>query len=339
MKVTISELNSCKRGMEVEVPPEVVTSEMTKALEAYQHKARIPGFRRGKIPLSVVKQRFGKQVEGEVLSRLIEEFAHRALEEKRIEPIHHPVLDEYDYRQGEPFVFRTTFEVRPALQVEGYRALEVERREAEVTEDRVETALASLRERAAKYSTREGRKAEPGDVVVGSLSGRFLEGKGKNFQNEPITMTAGAEDNHPDFNAALAGIGAGETRNFQVRYPSDYPSGNLAGRLVEYVLAAREVKVKELPSPTTSSPRRSETSRRWKISGARPAGAGSPGTGRRRRGGQGQNLDGARGEERIRSPRLDGRGAAGPSDGGCGACTAAPGSRSEPRRLELERGT
>src|SRR5258706_3551463 len=243
MKVTISELNSCKRGMEVEVPPEVVTSEMTKALEAYQHKARIPGFRRGKIPLSVVKQRFGKQVEGEVLSRLIEEFAHRALEEKKIEPIHHPVLDEYDYRQGEPFVFRTTFEVRPALQVEGYRALEVELREAEVTEDRVETALASLREPAAQYSTREGRKAEPGDVVVGSLSGRFLEGKGKNFQNEPITMTAGAEDNHPDFNAALAGVGAGETRNFQVRYPSAYPSGNLARRLVEYVLPARQVKV------------------------------------------------------------------------------------------------
>jgi trigger factor len=247
MKVTINELNSCKRGMEVEVPPEVVSSEMTKAFETYQRSARIPGFRRGKIPLSVVKQRFGKQVEGEVLSRLIEEFAHRALEEKRIEPIHHPVLDEYDYRQGEPFVFRTTFEVRPALKVEGYRALEVKRSEAEVPEGRVEAALASLRERAAKFSTREGRRAEPGDVVVGSLSGRFLEGKGKNFQDEPITMTAGAEENHPDFNAALAGIGAGEARTFQVRYPDEYPSGNLAGRLVEYVLASREVKVKELP--------------------------------------------------------------------------------------------
>ena len=247
MKVTVSELSSVKRRMEVEIPPEVVDSEMEKAYDTYRRGARIPGFRKGKIPLAVVKQRFGKQVEGEVLSNLIEEYAHRALEEKNLEPIHQPVLDEYDYRQGEPLIVRTTFEVRPVVEIGDYRGIPVMRREVSVTDEMVEQNLAALRERAAKYSTRADRKAEDGDVVVGILSGRFLEGKGKDFSGEAITMRVGSEDNHPEFNTALAGVGAEETRTFQVRYPEDYPSGVLAGRVVEYSLLAREVKVREVP--------------------------------------------------------------------------------------------
>jgi trigger factor len=247
MKVTINELNSTKRGMEVEIPAEVVSVEMEKALEAYRRRARIPGFRSGRIPLSVVRQRFGKQVEGDVLQHLIEEYAHRALEEKSIRPIQHPVLDEYDYRQGQPFVFRTTFEIRPAMRIENYRGLHVARREPVVGEEEVRQGLESLRERAARYVTRENRKAEEGDVVVGTLSGRYLIGKGKNFANEVITMTVGSERNHPDFNEHLLGIAAEESKTFQVTYPADYPSGVLAGRQVEYTLAAREIKMKELP--------------------------------------------------------------------------------------------
>jgi len=247
MKVTINELNSTKRGMEVEIPADVVSGELEKAFETYRRRARIPGFRSGKIPLSVVKQRFGKQVEGDVLQHLIEEYAHRALEENKIQPIQHPVLDEYDYRQGQPFVFRTTFEVRPLVNIENYRALAVTRREVAVSEQQVQESLEALRSRAARYSTLEGRKAEAGDVVVGTLAGRFLEGKGKDFTGEAITMTVGAEQNHPDFNDQLKGVGSGETRTFQVRYPQDYPSGVLAGSLVEYTLSAREVKVRELP--------------------------------------------------------------------------------------------
>jgi len=247
MKVTINEVNSTKRGMEVEIPADVVSGELEKAFESYRRRARIPGFRSGKIPISVVKQRFGKQVEGDVLHHLIEEYAHRALEENKIQPIQHPVLDEYDYRQGQPFVFRTTFEVRPLVRIENYRGMAVTRREVRVTEEQIRESLEALRERAARYSTLDGRKAEAGDVVVGTLAGRFLEGKGKDFDGESITMTVGAEQNHPDFNEQLKGIGAGESRVFQVRYPQDYPSGILAGCLVEYTLNSREVKVRELP--------------------------------------------------------------------------------------------
>ena len=103
-------------------------------------------------------------------------------------------------------------------------------RDVKVTDEMVEENLEALRERAAKYSTRADRKAETGDVVVGTLSGRFLEGKGKDFSGEAITMRVGSEDNHPEFNASLTGLVAGDTRTFQIRYPEDYPSGVLAGR-------------------------------------------------------------------------------------------------------------
>jgi trigger factor len=247
MKVTINELNSVKRGMEVEIPPEVVDAEMEKAYENYRRSVRIPGFRKGKIPLAIVKQRFGKQVEGEVLTSLIEDYAHRALDENHIHPIQRPVLDEYDYRRGEPFVFRTTFEIRPSLEIRDYKGATVSRREVQVTDEMVEENLAALRERATKYSTLPDRKAQDGDVVVGTLSGRYLEGKGKDFSGEAISMQVGSEENHPDFNAALAGIAGGESRTFQVKYPEDFPSGVLAGRLVEYILSAREVKAREVP--------------------------------------------------------------------------------------------
>src|SRR5262245_19959978 len=151
MKVTISELNGTKRGMEVEIPAEIVTQEIDRALESYRRRARIPGFRSGRIPLTVVKQRFGKQVEGDVLQHLIDEYAHRALEEKQIQPVQHPVLDEYDYRQGQPFVFRTTFEVRPDVSVQDYKGIPIGRRAVAVPEEAVQESLESLRERAAHY--------------------------------------------------------------------------------------------------------------------------------------------------------------------------------------------
>jgi trigger factor len=111
----------------------------------------------------------------------------------------------------------------------------------------VEENLEALRQRAAKYSTQADRTAQDGDVVVGTLSGRFIEGRGKDFSGEAISMRVGSEENHPDFNTALGGVASGETRTFQVRYAEDYPSGVLAGRLVEYTLAAREIKVREIP--------------------------------------------------------------------------------------------
>jgi len=108
MKVVVNELDGCKRGLEVEVPSEQVVEEVERSFKEYSRHARIPGFRQGKIPLEIVRRRFGKEVRDEVIGRMVREFSLKALEEKKLEPVNDPVLDEVSYEAGRPLTFWTS---------------------------------------------------------------------------------------------------------------------------------------------------------------------------------------------------------------------------------------
>jgi trigger factor len=112
MRVVVNELEGCKRGLEVEVPGDIMSSELERTYRDYSRRARVPGFRKGKIPMEVVRQRFGKEVRDEVVDRMVREYAMRALEEKKLQPVQAPVLDEVNYESGSPMVFKATFEGR-----------------------------------------------------------------------------------------------------------------------------------------------------------------------------------------------------------------------------------
>ncbi len=105
MKVVVNELEGCKRGLQVEVPDDVVSGELERALREYSRRARVPGFRKGKIPMDVVRRRFGREVREEVVGRMVREYAARAIEEKQLRPVQAPVLDEVNYESGSPLVF------------------------------------------------------------------------------------------------------------------------------------------------------------------------------------------------------------------------------------------
>jgi trigger factor len=247
MKVVIREMEHCKRGLEVEIPKERVALEMNRAFEDYSRHARVPGFRKGHIPMEVVRTRFGKEVREEVVGRLVREEALRILEEKKIEPVEPPVLEEVKHEDGGALSFRATFEVRPTLAVADYRGIAVTVPRHEVTEEMVASYLQGMAERAAKLETVTGRPVQKGDYVVGLLSCVFRRGKGKNLKNENLFLEAGSEENHPDFNAAILGMQAGETRSFEVDYPADYNAVSLRGALVDYTLVLKEIKRKVVP--------------------------------------------------------------------------------------------
>jgi len=247
MKVVVSELNSCKRGLEVEVPGEQVSEEIEKTFRVYSRRARVPGFRQGKIPLEVVRQRFGKDVEGEVIERMVREYALKALDEKKLQPVHDPVLDEVNYQSGKPLTFKATFEVRPAVSVSGYHKIPVTVGRHEVTDEMVQASLQGLAERAAKLETLSGRPVQKGDYIVGTLSCRFIKGKGKTLTNEPLLLEAGSEKNHPDFNAAVLGREAGVTAEFETTYGDDWGTEALRGCTVAYALVLKEIKKKIVP--------------------------------------------------------------------------------------------
>ncbi|HXH28527.1 MAG TPA: trigger factor [Candidatus Polarisedimenticolia bacterium] len=247
MKVVVNELNTCKRGLEVEVPGQLVHEELERALRDYSHRARLPGFRPGRIPLDIVRRRFGKEVREEVVQRMVREYAVRALEDKKLQPVRDPVLDEVRYEAGQPLVFKATFEVRPPISVSDYHHIPLTTRRHAVADDMVETSVRGLAERAAKLEAVTGRPVQKGDFVVGSLSCRFVRGQGKDLHDEPMLLEAGAETNHPDFNAALLGLEAGASRSFETRYPDDYNAESLRGRTVAYTLSVKEIKKKILP--------------------------------------------------------------------------------------------
>lgn len=248
MKVVVNELEGCKRGLEVEIPGEQVSQELEKSIKEYSRHARVPGFRQGKIPLDVVRQRFGKDVRDEVVGRMVREYSFKALEEKKLQPVDAPVLNEVHYEAGRPLTFKATFEVRPVVSVTDYRNIPITVAKRQVSPEMVQAALADLAERAAKLEEVTGRPVQKGDFVVGTLSCRFLKGKGKNLADEPLFLEAGAENNHPDFNAAILGAEAGDVRSFETTYPDEEKAGALRGCSVAYTIKIKELKKKVLPN-------------------------------------------------------------------------------------------
>ncbi|MFQ5876642.1 MAG: trigger factor [Acidobacteriota bacterium] len=247
MKVVVNELDACKRGLEVEIPGSVVSEEMERALRAWSRRVRIPGFRPGRIPVEIVRRRFGKEIRDEVIDRMAREYASRALEERRLEPVRAPVLDDISYEEGSPLIFRATFEVRPAVSVTDYRSPSVTVRRRRVTDEMIRSSLSSLAERAARLEAVTARPVQKGDYVVGALSCRFLKGAGEDLDGEPLFLEAGSEENHPDFNAAILGMSPGESRSFETAYPDDYNAESLRGRTVAYTIAIKEIKKKVIP--------------------------------------------------------------------------------------------
>jgi trigger factor len=247
MKVVVNELEKCKRGLEVEVPPERVAQELERTYQEYSRHARVPGFRKGRIPIDVVRRRFGKDVRDEVLGRIVREETLRILEEKKLDPVEPPILEDVKFEDGQPLFFKAVFEIRPEVELSGYHKLAVSVPQHEVTDTMVESYLKGLAERAARLEAVTGRPVQKGDYIVGTLSCRFRKGKGKNLKDEPLLLEAGSEENHADFNAAVLGMDAGETKTFEVEYPDDYNAVTLRGCTVDYTLVLKEIKIKILP--------------------------------------------------------------------------------------------
>lgn len=247
MKVVVNELEQCKRGIEVEVPGETVSQEMERVFREYSHRAKVPGFRKGKIPMDVVRRRFAGEVREEVVGNMVREYAFKALEEKKLDPIQAPVLEKVSYEAGQPLTFKATFEVRPEIKLENYRGVAVKVAPQEVSDEMVESSVKGLAERAAKLEAVSGRPVQKGDYAIGTLSCKFVKGKGKDLEDEQLFLEAGAENNHPDFNAAILGMNAGDSRTFETKYPDDYNAEALRGCTVSYTVNVKEIKKKVVP--------------------------------------------------------------------------------------------
>jgi trigger factor len=230
--------------MSIEVGPEVVVAETAKVVRRYAEKARIPGFRPGKAPLSLVQTRFREEVAEEVKDQLISRLYADAAKEKGVKALGDPVLDEVVFEEGKPFSFKTTFEIWPEIDPKGYEGVEVTRPTAAVSDEDVTKSLEEIRESQAKLVLKD-KEAVTGDFLLANILG--TPEKGDVFDRENVLVEIGSNHNLPEFNDRIEGAKKGDVLEFSVTYPKEHPNADMAGMEVAYKLTIHEVKVREMP--------------------------------------------------------------------------------------------
>ena len=237
---------TCKRELELEIPAENVSKATEKVARDLARVARVPGFRPGKAPVTLIRRRFAEDIQGEVLQSLVPEYIEKALEEKKLIPITRPSVDKVDFKEGEPLRFRAVFEVLPEFELGDYKNLAIHVDAIETGDAQVDKVIEDMRERAATFVPVEGRAAKDGDYVLIKLSG-IPVGGGEPVQADNIMCHIGAEETLESFTENLRGAGSGETKQFRSQYPDDYPDQKLAGKAYYYTVEVQGIKEKKLP--------------------------------------------------------------------------------------------
>jgi trigger factor len=237
---------TCRRELDLEIPAEEVTKATEKVAKDFAKIARVPGFRPGKAPVSLIKKRFANDIKGEVLQTLVPEHVEKAVAEQNLTPISQPQVDKLEYNEGKPLKFRASFEVLPEFSLGDYKNLEIEMPEMKITDESVTNTLAEMQQRAATFVPVEGRPVQNDDFVQVKLMGT-PEGGGDPLNAESVLCHVGAEETMEPFNENLRGANVGDHKNFDVEYPADYPDAKLAGKKFHYSVEVLGIKTKKLP--------------------------------------------------------------------------------------------
>ena len=245
MKTEFADVNETRKNVRVEIPSDVVSAEIDRVALAYSRKVRVPGFRLGKAPARVIKQRYKDQILHDVAQDLIPRAVDDALRERGMEAVDTPDIRDVSVEDGRPLTFTASFDTVPPFEPGDYSTLALRRPSSRVDEDAVDQALQRLRDRAARFEPVEGRGVEAGDIVVVDLE-RGLSGESPEEQDarprNDVTIELGAKANPPGFDDQLLGLEAGATKTFTIHHPSDYAIAELAGTDVAYTVKVKGLK-------------------------------------------------------------------------------------------------
>jgi trigger factor len=240
---------STKREIEVQVPAEEVARETEALIQKYQKLARIPGFRRGHVPASVIRQRFKQEIQNDVIDALVPKFFRKETERQGLIPVSQPRVTDLHAHDGEGLHFKASFEVMPEIKVEGYKELRADHPEVTVTDQEVEDQIKALQEQKATFSPIEGRPIADGDYAQVSLDGTP---KQENEVTKPVHMDdvlveIGGKNTMPEFTENLRGANPGHELAFDVHYPDDFSDERLRGKIFAYQVKVNAIKQKTLP--------------------------------------------------------------------------------------------
>ncbi|MGH9458052.1 MAG: trigger factor [Thermoanaerobaculia bacterium] len=246
MLIDLTDVSSIRKQVEVEIPAEAVNTAFRTVTTEFARQAKVPGFRPGKTPAEVVRKRFKKEIESEVLDRLLPEYFTDAISGKDIEPVGSPGVKRVDVvEEGKPVRFVAEFEVKPEVELRNWEGIDVTEPPLEVSEEDVDAIVERYRDASSTFVPVEGRGAEDGDYVVVDIVSRGEGVETRTSEGYPIQL--GDEAPMPELNDALRGKKAGETAEFDKAYGDDAPNEQVRGKTIQYAMTVRDVKRREKP--------------------------------------------------------------------------------------------
>jgi trigger factor len=264
MKTEFVDVNETRRDVRVEIPSEVVDAEIDRVARGYSRTVKVPGFRPGKTPPRVIKQRFKDQILHDVAHDLIPRIVGDVLRERGVEPVDTPDVRDVTIEAGQPLTFTASFDTVPAFEPGDYSTITLRRTSSRIEDAAVDQAIERLRERAARYEPAEGRGLQAGDTAIVDLERRLggpIDTGGQvsapSTETRPLTpgpethkgvsVELGASANPPGFDDELLGLAPGATKSFTIHFPADYASAELAGADVTYTVTVQSIKTRVLP--------------------------------------------------------------------------------------------
>jgi trigger factor len=264
MKVAYTDVSDTQKSLQVEIDPDVVGTEIDRVIRGYARSLKLPGFRPGKIPPKIIRQRFKAQILHDVAHDLIPRAVEDALRERGVEPIETPAVKDVSIEEGQPLTFTAAFQTAPPVDPGSYASLTIRRPAIEVTNEQIEEAMGRLAQSAARFQPVTDRAAETGDTVVMNLTRTQValpvpaEGDEETAAAEaaPVEperleeagVEIGAPANPPGFDEHLLGVSPGTEKSFRVTFPADYSVESLAGRELDYAIEVTGIRRKHVPA-------------------------------------------------------------------------------------------
>ncbi|TXH92771.1 MAG: trigger factor [Pseudomonas sp.] len=246
MQVSVESTSALERRMTIGVPAERIETEVTKRLQQTARRAKVPGFRPGKVPMNVIRQRYEETARQEALGDLIQATFYEAIVEQKLNPAGAPAVEPKVFEKGKDLEYVATFEVFPEIQLTGFDSITVERLQAEVSDADLDNMLEILRKQNTRFEVVE-RAAENGDQLnidfVGKIDGEAFAGG--SAKGTPLVLGSGRMI--PGFEEALVGAKAGEERVISPTFPADYQNLELAGKTAEFTVTVNSVSAPQLP--------------------------------------------------------------------------------------------
>lgn len=246
MKNKVKILSECKRESELHIEADEVMKEFEKIVSQFSSRAKIPGFRPGKAPRNIIKQRFYPEIKESLFNSLVPKALSDELKAQNLNPIGMPVVNDLHFKEGQPLRIKARFEVWPEFNLPEYKKIKVKNKKISVTDQEINQSLEELRARSAEYIPVEGRGVLDGDYVIAELKGKDLKTK-RFLPVEKVVILAGHPDNEEILNKKLIGLKPGEERNFVLDYDKNHQNKRLAGRKIEYNIKVISLKEKKLP--------------------------------------------------------------------------------------------